>query len=66
MSEESKIAVLNHRREASEVFKEFKIVKEISEDEMFRCQDEVKKITDEFIKKTYETTAEKEKEIMEF
>ena len=40
--------------------------KEISEDEMFKSQDEVQKITDDFIKKIDEITAEKEKEIIEF
>lgn len=66
MSEECKIVVRNHRREANELLKELKNEKEISEDEMFRYQEEVQKITDEFIKKTDATTAEKEKEIMEF
>lgn len=66
MSEESKIAIRNHRREANEMFKELKNEKEISEDEMYKCQDEVQEITDEFIKKTDEAAAEKEKEIIEF
>jgi len=66
MAEENKIAVRSHRREANEMFKELKNEKEISEDEMFRCQDEVQKITDEFIKKIDRITGEKEKEIIEF
>jgi ribosome recycling factor len=66
MAEEGKISIRNHRREANELFKELKNEKEISEDEMFRYQDKVQKITDDFIKKTDEITAEKEKEITEF
>lgn len=66
MAEEGKIAVRNHRREANEWLKELKNEKEISEDDLFRAQDEVQKVTDEFIQKIDELTAEKEKEIIEF
>jgi len=66
MGEEGKISVRNHRREANELFKELKNEKEISEDEMYKAQDEVQKITDGFIDKIDSVTAEKEKEIMEF
>jgi ribosome recycling factor len=66
MSEESKIAARNHRRDANEMFKELKNEKEISEDELYRSQDEVQKLTDEFIKKIDKLNGEKEKEILEF
>ncbi len=66
MAEESKISIRNLRREANEMFKELKTEKEISEDELYRSQDEVQKITDEFIKKIEEITSQKEKEIIEF
>ncbi|RJR17371.1 MAG: ribosome recycling factor [Desulfobacteraceae bacterium] len=66
MAEESKIAIRNQRREANELFKELKNEKEISEDELFRCQEEVQEITDDFIKKIDGVTAEKEKEILSF
>jgi ribosome recycling factor len=66
MGEESKIAIRNLRREANELFKELKSEKEISEDEFFKSQEDVQKITDEFIKKVDEVSAEKEKEILEF
>ncbi len=66
MAEDGKISVRNHRREANELLKELKGEKEISEDDAFRAQDEVQKITDEFIKKIDDATGEKEKEIMEF
>jgi len=66
IAEDAKISVRNHRREANERFKELKNQKEISEDQMFKSQDEVQKITDEFIKSIEKITAEKEKEIIEF
>ncbi|MBW1704314.1 MAG: ribosome recycling factor [Deltaproteobacteria bacterium] len=66
MGEESKVSIRNHRREANEMFKELKNDKEISEDELHRSQDDVQTITDEFIKKIDEITAQKEKEIVEF
>lgn len=65
-AEESKISIRNHRRECNEMFKDLKNEKEISEDELYKAQDEVQKITDDFIEKTDKLTAEKEKEIMEF
>jgi ribosome recycling factor len=66
MAEENRISIRNLRREANEMFKELKTEKEISEDEFFRSQDDVQKITDEFIKKIDEITSHKEKEIIEF
>jgi ribosome recycling factor len=48
------------------MLKELKNDKEISEDDLYRIQDEVQKVTDEFIKKIDGLTAEKEKEIIEF
>ena len=66
MAEEGKIAVRNHRRDANDIFKEMKNEKEMSEDEMFKAQDEVQKVTDDFIARIDSVTAEKEKEILEF
>jgi ribosome recycling factor len=66
MAEDAKIAVRNHRRDANEMFKELKNEKELSEDEMYRAQDEVQKITDDFISNIDKINAEKEKEIIEF
>ena len=66
MAEDNKISIRNLRREANDMFKELKADKEISEDELFRSQDDVQKITDEFIKKVDETTVQKEQEIIEF
>lgn len=66
IAEENKISIRNHRREANEMVKELKSEKEISEDEMYRSQEDIQKVTDEFIKRIDEITAEKEKEILEF
>lgn len=66
IGEESKIVIRNLRREGNELFKELKNEKEISEDDFFKSQEDVQKITDEFIKKVDEVSAEKEKEILEF
>ena len=66
MAEESKISARSHRREANDLFKELKNEKEISEDDMYKNQDEVQKVTGDFIKMIDEVTAEKEKEIIEF
>jgi len=66
MAEDNKISIRNFRREANDMFKELKAEKEISEDALFRSQDDVQKITDEFIKKVDKTTTQKEQEIVEF
>lgn len=65
MAEEAKVAVRNIRRDANEIIKDLKKEKEISEDEQFKAQEEVQKITDDFIKKIDELSAAKEKEILE-
>lgn len=66
MAEESKVAVRNIRRDANELLKDLKKEKEISEDDLFRAQEDVQKFTDEFIKKIDGALAAKEKEILEF
>ena len=66
MGEESKVALRNVRRDANERLKDLKKDKQVSEDEAHRAQDEVQKITDDFIKKVDVQAAEKEKEIMSF
>jgi len=65
ISEEFKVAVRNVRREANDQLKKMKKDKEISEDDMFRLQDEAQKETDSYIGQIDEITAGKEKEVME-
>lgn len=66
MGEEGKVALRNVRRDANERLKDLKKDKQISEDDAHRAQEEVQKITDDFIKKVDVQGAEKEKEIMSF
>ena len=66
MGEETKVAVRNARRDANEMLKELKKEGEVSEDDAFRGQDEVQKLTDQWVSKVDEAMGEKEKEILEF
>jgi ribosome recycling factor len=66
MCEEHKIAARNIRRDSNELLKGFKKDGDISEDEAFKAQDGVQKITDEYITKIDEIYKKKEKEILEF
>ena len=66
MSEDHKVAVRNLRRDANDMIKELKKEGEISEDEAFKAQDQVQKITDEHIELIDEINNKKEKEILEF
>ncbi|MBU0484053.1 MAG: ribosome recycling factor [Proteobacteria bacterium] len=65
ISEEYRVAIRSSRREANDILKKQKTDKEISEDDMFKLQDESQKITDNFIKIIDRIMAEKEKEVME-
>lgn len=64
-AEESKVAVRNIRRDANEMVKDLKKEKEISEDDQFRAQDEIQKITDEFISNIDSVYNTKETEVLE-
>jgi ribosome recycling factor len=66
MCEDHKITVRNLRRDSNDLLKSLKKDGDISEDEAFRSQEEVQKITDERIKLIDECYSEKEKEILEF
>lgn len=66
ISEDHKVSVRNVRRDANELLKGLKKDGKISEDEMFKSQDFIQKITDEHIKQIDEINREKEKEILEF
>jgi ribosome recycling factor len=66
MCEDHKVTVRNIRRDSNDLLKSLKKDGDISEDEAFRSQEEVQKITDEHIKLIDECYSEKEKEILEF
>lgn len=65
-SEEHKVGIRNIRRDSNELIKGFKKDGDISEDDAFKAQDEIQKITDDYIKKIDEIFKAKEKEILEF
>ena len=64
MAEGAKVSIRNHRRKTNEELKAMKGDKKISEDEMFKSQDDVQKITDDFIKKIDGMFEVKEKDIL--
>jgi len=64
MAEEARIAIRNIRRELMDDLKKKKKEGEISEDDFHRYQDQVQKLTDEFIKEIEKVLEEKEKEIL--
>ncbi len=64
--EDYKVAVRNIRRDSNELLKGLKKDGDISEDESFKAQEQVQKITDGQIKLIDDIHKEKEKEILEF
>lgn len=64
LSEDSKVAARNIRRDAMDALKKMKTAKEISEDECASQEKEVEKIVSKTIEQIDKHTAEKEKDIM--
>ena len=64
-AENSKVAIRNQRRDANAILKEFCNEKEISEDDLRRGEDLIKKLTDNFIKKIDLLVDKKEKDLLE-
>ncbi len=65
MAEEAKVAIRNIRRDANEMIKDLKKEKQISEDEQYRGQEKIQKLTDEFVEKIEDLMEKKEKEVLE-
>jgi ribosome recycling factor len=65
MAEEGKVKLRNLRRDANEELKKLKKDGDIAEDELFKYQADVQKVTDDYIEKTDKILLVKEKEIME-
>ncbi len=63
-AEEGRVAVRNIRRDINEKLKKAEKAGEISEDESRDAQNDIQKLTDDYIKKIDELLALKEKEIM--
>ncbi len=65
IAEECRVSVRNLRRDGREEIKTLEKDGKISEDDGFRAQEELQKITDEYIHKIDKILHDKEKEIME-
>lgn len=63
--EEARVAIRNIRRSANDDLRDFEKEKLISEDDMERGEQEIQKLTDQFIAQIEEIGKLKEKEIME-
>ena len=63
--EESRISIRNARRDANEMLKDAQKEGEIPEDDSRRAQDQVQKLTDDFVSQIEEILKAKEEEIME-
>lgn len=64
-AENSRIAIRNIRRDANGTLKTLQKDKDISEDDERRGQDEIQKLTDQFIKTVDEVLGKKEQDLME-
>ena len=65
-AEQGRVSVRNVRRDANDKLKALLKDKEISEDDDRRAQDDVQKMTDQYIKKVDAALTEKETELMDF
>lgn len=65
LAEEAKVGVRNIRRDCIDKIKAMKKNSEITEDDQKYGEEEIQKITDDFVKKIDEVAAAKSKEIME-
>ena len=64
MTDNAKVAIRNIRKNSNDKVKHLHKDKEITEDESKRAQDEIQKITDNFVAKADETLKAKEQEIL--
>jgi ribosome recycling factor len=65
LAEGHKVDLRNHRRGAIETLREMRNEKAITEDDLYRHQEDVQKVIDEFIEKIDTLAKEKEKEVLE-
>ena len=65
-AENTKVSIRNVRREGNSQLKEFLKEKEISQDEERLGEEEMQRLTDEFISKVDESLALKEKDLLDF
>src|SRR6056297_248200 len=65
LCEDYRVAVRNVRRDANDMLKQFKKDGDASEDEVFKAQEDIQKLTDEHIKEIDSIYKDKEKEVLE-
>jgi ribosome recycling factor len=65
MAEDGRVSLRTVRRDANEHLKKLEKDKLAAEDEVFKSQEEVQKLTDKYIKEIDHVLAEKDKELME-
>ncbi|MFP4226516.1 MAG: ribosome recycling factor [Desulfobacterales bacterium] len=63
--EDYRVAIRNIRRDANDMLKQLKKDGDASEDDVFKAQEDVQKLTDEHINQVDDIYKEKEKEILE-
>ena len=66
LAEKGKVSLRTIRRDANDLAKKTEQEKKISEDDRFKAQDDIQKITDRYIQKIDNLLKEKEKELLEF
>lgn len=65
IAENGRVSVRTVRRDNIEAVKRLEDSKQITEDERFKSQEEIQKVTEKYIKRIDELLAQKEKELME-
>jgi ribosome recycling factor len=66
IAEEGRVSLRTIRRDANDAVKKLEADKKIPEDEKFKAQDQIQKVTDRHIKEIDDLLGEKEKELSEF
>lgn len=66
MAEDGRVSLRTIRRDSNEEIKKLEKDKAVGEDERFKSQDEIQKLTDRYIAKIDEVLKAKEKELIEF
>jgi len=66
IAEEGRVSVRTVRREAKEDIRKMEKEKKISEDERYRLEEELQKLTDKYVEEIGKVLEEKEKELKEF
>jgi ribosome recycling factor len=66
ISEKGRVSLRTIRRDANELVKKMEEEKKICEDDKFKTQEDIQRLTDRYIEKVDNILKEKEKELSEF